>query len=354
MSTITELARQLNLTKSTVSHALNGRPGKMSGETRERILRTARELGYAPNPAARALTASRTGNIGLISRRFNNALYTELLLELAIAVDERGGNLVTCITGRDSEHHGQDHLLHAGAVDGIFAFPYALKGLGEPGSPWMRSPIVFLLSTWEEDRAPSVRFDDASGAAQVATYLWGLGHRRVCYVQGQGPKGEDSSLGRERYRFMRQTWAELGGDPEADFTLIAAQATTEGGRSIASTALEGGLSATAVVTYNDQMAVGFRSVLHDRGVRTPEDVSLIGWNDVDEICGYLTPPLTSVRTCSRMFALAAAELLFERIERRQAKLPPQSIGDADRVRVPVELIVRGTTGPPPRRDATHD
>ena len=276
VATLSQIASQLNLNKSTVSRALNGRTGSMSAETRAQILQVARDLGYVPNPAARALNAARplnaarTGSIGLVSRRFNNALYTALLQELAIAVDARGGNLVSCVTGRTDAHHGQEHLLHAGTVDGILAIPYALPGLDRPDSPWMRRPIVFLLPEWDEDKAPSVRFDDEDGARQVARYLWELRHRRLLLLQGVGPapQSHPSHIGAERYGFLRTAWALLGGDVNR-ITEYCGEATAEGGYAAMRSALAARDNATAIVAYNDQMALGAQRALGEQGMRVP-------------------------------------------------------------------------------------
>jgi DNA-binding LacI/PurR family transcriptional regulator len=340
MSSIKEIAETLNLTPSTVSHALNRRPGKVSEATRRRVFEVARALNYAPNPAARALAAGRTGNIGFVSRHYNNALYIAVFQEIAIAVDERGGNLVTCVTGRETEHHGQDHLLHARIVDGILAVPGALPGLDAPDSPWMRGPVVFLLSGWEESRAPSVRFDDADGAAQVARHLWALGHRRLLFVQGLGVDGGVSGIGRERLGFLRDAWRNRGRAPEADIAERSGYANADGGRAALESALDTRLPFTAVIAYNDQMAVGATAALRARGVRVPEDVSVVGWNDLDDTLSHLSPSLTSVRTGPAALARAAVDLLYRRINR--------SGGDPDapgivRVRVPVQLIQRDST-----------
>jgi len=362
MATITQIAARLNLNKSTVSRALNNRPVSMSDDTRQEILRVAREIGYVPNPAARSLTAARSGNIGLVSRKFNNALYTALLLELAVAVDNRGGNLVSCVTGREAEHHGQEHLLHTGAVDGLLAFPYALPGLDRPGSPWMRRPIVFLLSVWEENLAPSVRFDDRDGARQVAQHLWELGHRKLLLIQGVGPNNVSSTFGVERYVFLREAWATLGGDGDRDIAERAAQATAEGGYEAMQGALAAGEAgpsddrpdaATAIVTYSDQMAQGALRALHEKNVRVPDDVSVVGWNDLDDTAQFLTPALTTVRTSPRELAEAALDLLYRHIEghdKNADTAPDAPEGEdaapsppPDRVRVPVRLVVREST-----------
>ncbi len=346
VATLAQIASQLNLNKSTVSRALNNRAGSMSAATRQEILRVARDLGYVPNPAARALNAARplnavrSGNIGLVSRQFNNALYTALLLELAIAVDARGGTLLACVTGRTEEHHGQEHLLHAGAVDGLLAIPYALPGLADPASPWMRRPIVFLLPEWDEAKAPSVRFHDEDGAAQVARHLWERGHRCLLLLQGTGPQNHPSHIGAERYGFLRAAWALLGGDPARDITEHAGQATAEGGFAAMREALASGTSATAIVAYNDQMALGALRAACERGLRVPGDLSLIGWNDLDEMGQFLTPALTTVRTDPRAFAEAAVALLH-----RQIVAPLSDTVPFSQVRVPVQLILRETTVP---------
>lgn len=340
MSSIKAIAQQLSLTPSTVSHALNRRPGKVSEATRQRVFEVARELNYVPNPAARALAAGQTGNIGFVSRRFNNGLYSALLQEIAITVDERGGNLVTCITGRESEHHGQHHLLHVGAVDGILAVPGALPGLDAPDSPWMRKPVVFVLSGWDEARAPSVRFDDADGAAQVARHLWERGHRQLLWMQGRGVGGELSGMGTERFGFLRAAWRNLGGDPDADIRDCAGYANADGGHVALKSALDANVPFTAVIAYNDQMAIGAHAASHARGKDVPQDVSLVGWNDLEDTQAHLVPALTSVHTSPAALARAAVDLLYQHIHPRDGDAGPTPLA---RIRVPVQLMVRDST-----------
>jgi LacI family transcriptional regulator len=137
---IEEIANRLNLDKSTVSRALNGKPGRMSEATRRRVLDEAAKIGYVPNPMARALARGRTGSVGFVCRQFTDDLYAAVLQAVAVAVDDAGENLVTCITGRDPREEGQASLLHTGRVDGILAIPHALPGLEATDSPWRRAP----------------------------------------------------------------------------------------------------------------------------------------------------------------------------------------------------------------------
>lgn len=341
MATIRDIAGRLGLTASTVSHALNERPGKVGAETRRRIFEVAAELGYAPNPAARALVApGRTGNVGLVSRRYNNALYAAVLEAVAVAVDARGGNLVTCVTDRTGEHHGQERLLHAGSIDGLLAVPGALPGLDAPESPWMRKPIVFLLAAPDDARAAGVGFDEAGGVRSVVAHLRERGHRRMLFLQGLGVDGGVSSIGRARLALLRDEWARSGGETVLD---SAGTATAAGGRAAMLAALDRGDAFTATVAYNDQMAVGALRALADRGLSCPGDVALVGWNDLDDVAAHVTPAaLTSVRLSPAALAAAALDLLYRQIDAPPAErrsLVPAST----HVSVPVELTVRDST-----------
>jgi DNA-binding LacI/PurR family transcriptional regulator len=338
MSSLREVAERLSLTKSTVSHALNHRPGKMSEETRLRILNTAREMGYVPNPAARAINNQRSGNIGLVSRQFNNALYAALLVEIAVAVDERGGNLVTCITGRTTEHHGQDHLLHSQMVDGILAFPRTMSELDHPDSPWMRRPIVFLLPDHQDAIVSTVRFDDADGVAQVVRHLGESGHRRLLFLQGLGPRDEQSYIGEERYACLLERWGAVEGQ---EVLRAEGQATADGGFKAMMAALEAGHAFDSVFAYNDQMAIGALSALKGRGIRVPEDVSLVGWNDLEDTVRHTCPPLTTVHTSPRALVDAALDVLYRQIEARSNNKEP--LLPREHVRVPVQLTRRNST-----------
>lgn len=341
--TVSEIAARLKVDKSTVSRALNERPGRMSSETRQRIVDAAREMGYVPNPAARAINNLRSGNIGVVTRQFNNALYTALLLEIATAVDERGGNLVTCITGRTTELHGQNHLLHSGMVDGIVTFPHTRSSLENPDSPWMKRPIVFLLPDAQEAYASTARFDDAGGVALTLSHLFETGHRRPFYLQGLGPLNEPSYIGGHRLALMTRDWRALTARPDAEIGVEEGQATVEGGYRAMDAAIRSGRimggACDAVICYNDQMAIGALSALHAHGISVPRDISIIGWNDLDESLARTIPPLTTIHASARELSRAALDILYRQIEARAEGRTP----DREHACVPVRLTVREST-----------
>lgn len=350
MPSLKDIAVQLNLTPASVSFALNGRTDKVSEATRQRVLQAARDLNYVPNPAARALISGRTGNIGFVSHHYDNPLFIQLLHEVAVAVDARGDNLLTCVTGRDSRQHGQDQLLHSQVVDGLFAVRHSLPGMNSMDSPWRRLPLVVLFADWGWEESASVRFDDADGAAQVARHLWESGHRAISFVHGRTPVGNVYSFSQDRLRFFQDAWRDGGGQPENDIEVCVSPATAEGGFDAVEALLAGrARSNTAIVVSNDSVAVGAIAALRARGLRVPDDVSLVGWNDLGDMPGYLDPPLTSVRVSLPALARTAVDTLYQRIGSRvgPSVRKPESVPPSTRtgmqVLVPVELIVRAST-----------
>lgn len=347
-SNIEEIANRLNLDKSTVSRALNGKPGRMSEATRRRILDEAARLGYVPNPLARALSHGQTGSIGFVSRPFSDDLYTAVFQAVAIAVDEAETHLVTCITGRDTSRHGQTALLHPGRVDGLLAIPDTLPGLDSKDSPWRSVPLVLLLPSRPLPDVPSVSFDDADGIFKVAEHLWQLGHRWILYLQGIGEGGRPLDSGRRRFAGLRAAWRGFGADPDQYIAEVPGPTVSAGGFHAVQEAHRRGTPFTAVVAYNDQMAHGATAALYGAGLLIPEEVSVVGWNDLDDENDFTYPPLTSVRVSPRDLATNALTVLNQQIAPVTTEAPTkQKRPAAEQIALPVQLVIRSSTATAP-------
>ncbi|MGP2440360.1 LacI family DNA-binding transcriptional regulator [Streptomyces sp. JW3] len=320
-----DVARRAGVSKQTVSRVLNEHPA-VRPETREAVREAMRELGYRPSRSARSLASGRTRMLGVIS--FDAARYGPAAILAAVdTAGQKAGYLVSSIAldtaDRDTVVAAVDRLSAEGA-DGVIAIaPQRWVGpaLAATG---LAAPLVVL------DDTPAVVGDSGSGAREATGHLLSLGHRTVHHIAG--PAGWTSA--ELRLAAWRAALAAAGAEvPQPLVGDWSADAGYELGRRLARrTAL------TAVFVSNDQMALGVLHALHEAGRPVPGEVSVVGYDDIPEAAHFL-PPLTTVRTDFAEIGTRALRLLLDRIDGAE---PPPS--DA---RVPAELVVRRSSGPPP-------
>lgn len=328
--TLADLARGLGVARSTVSRALRDDP-RIGAATRDRVHRLANSLGYRPNAAARALTRGRTSVIGLLFPRssaqvFANPYFSELLLGVSSRAEGAGYALLLSTEPRPDF----GAWLREERVDGMILLGSSVRQADLP----ILTPLVArgqaVVSVHAPPRAlhvPSIGSNERAGVWQALAHLQQLGHRRVAFLAG--PRG--SRYAEHRVRAYRTGVTTFG--LEADRGLVSAtDDTRQGGSAAIAKLLQAGVDFTAVMADNDLVALGAVAALEDVGLRVPDDVSVIGFDDT-AVAGLVRPGLTSVRQPVRQLG----ELAFDALERRMA-------GEkVDSVRLATRLIVRGTT-----------
>ncbi|GLY01355.1 MULTISPECIES: LacI family DNA-binding transcriptional regulator [Actinoplanes] len=343
--TLQTIADQVGVSRMTVSNAFS-RPDQLSPALRERILATAQDLGYVgPDPTARALAKGTTGAVGILltdSLRyaFNDLVAGVFLTAIAEELTPTG-LAITLLTST-----GSGDLIPARdvAIDG--ALVYSCDPTSEAVS-WLRRrnlPMVFVDQVPADD-VPSVNIADREGARAAARHLLDLGHRRIAIVtNGQnGPYGFVSAADphAEGYasRERRLGWLDelrpAGIDPVIVRHPLEA---TEDLRRDARTLLGGADRPTAVLCFSDVTAVAVRQAADDLGLRVPDDLSLVGFDD-GPLATQLQPALTTVRQDVAEKGRVAAAALIEAI--RQGRNDP-----APQVRLPTTLVIRESTAPP--------
>ncbi|WP_211234785.1 LacI family DNA-binding transcriptional regulator [Glycomyces arizonensis] len=331
---MTDVARLAGVSQKTVSRVVNNER-YVSAEAREKVLRAARELGFRPNTAARALITGRFGRIGVVS--LGTALYgpASLLVAFERATRAAGFSVIVANTAAgepDSIQSGIDWLLEQG-VDGIV--------ISEPideGQRLRLDPAVPVISFGSALGVPPERVvpSGASAAAvgRAATeHLLDLGHRRVWHIAGP----QRWWAARERREGWREAHLDRDLEPPPHF---------EGDWSPASGHKAAALlpaEATAVFCANDDMAIGCIRALAEAGRRVPGDVSVVGFDDIP-VAAYLTVPLTTVRQDFEGSAALALDALM-RLLGGEAPLP----GPEDDAEPRRRLVVRSSTAPPPTR-----
>jgi DNA-binding LacI/PurR family transcriptional regulator len=326
-----DVARLAGVSKQTVSRVLNDHPA-VRAETRAAVVEAMRTLGYRPSRSARSLASGRTRMLGVMS--FDAARYGPASILTAINTAAQGaGYLVSSIAldtaDRDTVLRALDTLSAEGA-DGVIAIA-PQRGVGNALAETRLATPMVVLENDLGGRAPLVTADSRAGARAATGHLLRLGHATVHHIAG--PTGWTSA--EVRLDSWRATLAEAGagvpdpllGDWSADSGYVL-------GRRLAERP-----EVTAVFASNDQMALGLLRALHEAGRRVPEDVSVVGYDDIPE-AAHLLPPLTTVRTDFGEIGRRALRLLLDRIDGiAEPRTEPV---------VPVELVVRRSTGPAPR------
>jgi LacI family transcriptional regulator len=338
--TIRELARLSGVSVGTVSRALNGY-ADVRPETRERIARLARELDYTPAAAARSLVTQRSHVIGVFLETgeghpdLQHPFFHEVLGGLKQRVGSEGFDLLLFASERPGNGYGPHSYLKRArhhSVDGV-----ALIGLN-PEDPEVRRLVraelacVGIDMELEGPRVEVVMSDNEAGARAAVEHLVGLGHRRIATITGM----LDSRPGADRLRGYR-TAVQAAGLAYRDEYVAYGDFYAESGREAATRLLALAEPPTAIFAAADMMAIGAVLAAAELGLSVPKDVSIVGFDDI-QLAPHLNPPLTTLRQDKLGLGAAAGEALIARIA-----------GDSDRSplrTLPVELVVRGSTGPP--------
>jgi len=339
---IADVAREAGVSKTAVSFAFNS-PDRLAPETARRIRRTAEALGYTPHPVARMLSQRETLTIGVLTPQalsviFSNPFFASFSEGVAFAAEASGYALHFI-----SPLHGSlARALSRATVDGVVAV-----GLSDdhPEVEQIRRagvPMVLVDSTALPE-LESVGVDDVGGARLAAEHLIGLGHRDVVIlgVEPPVPSGSMDPAGVTARRLggYRAAFAEAG-VVVSDERFFVGIATIDGGAAALDRAWDAGLRPTAVLAMSDAMAIGAIHALRAKGLAIPDDVSVVGFDDI-VLAPHVDPPLTTVHQPIRRKGEEAVGLLL-------AIIGPggTSAGHAPEHRhLPTGLIIRASSGP---------
>jgi DNA-binding LacI/PurR family transcriptional regulator len=322
-----DVARLAGVSGQTVSRVANGRDN-VDAATRERVLAAMRELGYRPNRAARALRSGQFRSIAVIVFELSSFGTTRSLDAIANAATARGYavNLMPVLAATQERLSNAFSELDEQAVDGavILIEAHLLDEIALPET----LPVVVVDSSALFDY-PIVDTDQAQGARQATEHLLDLGHETVWHVSGP-PKS---------YSAMRRqaSWEEtLIGRGRPVPSALAGDWSVGSGYS-AGLELARNDEVTAVFAGNDQMALGVLHALHEHGRRIPDDVSVVGFDDMEE-SAHFWPPLTTIRQSFVEVGRATVDALIDEIQSGEHHHEP--------VRIGTELVVRKSTAPP--------
>ncbi|MBN9201419.1 MAG: LacI family DNA-binding transcriptional regulator [Microbacterium chocolatum] len=330
MVTVHDVAARSGVSIATVSRTLRV-PHRVSGDTRDRVLAAIEELGYRPNRAAASLRRGRTGVIAFVVPDIENPYFASLTKGAQAASRARGYGLVVVDTTESAEVESEEIRALRSQIDGIILVSSRLPD--EQLLEVAEGAVSVLINRDLGDRSPatpSVAIDEAAASDAAVAHLAELGHRRLAYVGGPAHSWSQE----RRARGVRDAVAARPGLTLAELADVVP--TAAGGRAVADAVLGGGV--TAVLAYNDLVALGLLAEWGERGVRVPEDISLVGFDNTF-VAELSSPLLTSVGTDLRDAGEAAVELLLQRVEATDSDAPA-----AYRTLRP-ELVVRASTAP---------
>jgi len=327
---LTDVARHAGVSPQTVSRVSNGGSGVLE-PTRRRVLASMAALRYRPNSAARALKRGSFRSIAVVLSTLDSTGNTRLLrgvVESAVPAGYTVTVLTVDMQSRESLD-GASLRLHEAAVDGVILVAEAESAGVLPLDQFSDDPLVIVASR-EREAFAVVDSDQAGGTRSAVRHLLGLGHETVHHVMG----AETSHAARRRMEEWRAALDEEGREiPAVVRGDWSADSGFEAGMELAS---EPGV--TAVFVANDEMALGLLRAFGQRGIRVPQDVSVVGFDDLST-AGNFPPPLTTVRQD------------FDEIGRRSVQRVLAQVGgepwEPGLDLVPTELVVRESTGPAP-------
>jgi LacI family transcriptional regulator len=333
--TIRDVARVANVHPGTVSRALNARTRTLvNPETAERVLRAAQDLGYRPNSIARGLKTNRSYTVGVLIPDMTNPLFPPIMRGIEDRLGESGYTLLTVNTDNDAERE-RSHVeaLLARQVDGFIAATARLdvELLAEVAAGGV--PVILVNRSLENGSLPAVTVDDHQGIALAVEHVVALGHRRIGHVGG--PQNVSTGHGRHLGFLEAMSAAGLEAPPER-ITFADAYSETAG-LAACEQLLDREPDITAIIAANDRLAIGCCDSFDRRGLSCPDQISIVGFNDMP-LVDRLHPPLTTVRIPQREIGEAAADLLLT------------SLGDGppptEQILLEPELVIRGSTQAP--------
>jgi DNA-binding LacI/PurR family transcriptional regulator len=336
--TIAEVARSAKVAASTVSRVLNG--GYASPDVKARVEKVMNQLGYTPSPTARNLKMGRSGIIGLVVESTQGFWFTEILQGVEEELSDKRISVALCSLALTGEYDSSavEAWITERRIDGIiFCRSSKTERLLVQKAQDAGLPVVFIAPDDTFRKGHAVRARNRDAGHDVAEHLVKLGHKRVAFAGG--PRVSLDS--RDRLQGLQDGLLENGIKLDEEHVTFGDSYRPESGMVYAEKwlAMPRSKAPTAVVTGNDAMALGFLRAVQSRGVKVPEDVSVVGFDGVPE-GGLWWPGLTSALQPARQMGREACRAVLECIETKETP-------EGTALEMPMELVVRESTGPAP-------
>jgi LacI family transcriptional regulator len=330
--TLAKVAHRARVSAATVSRVLNN-TGRVGESTRSRVLRAVEELKYQPDLHARTLARGRSRTLGLIVSNLGNPFFLEIFRTLEGDAHERGLEVEVANT----DYSPEQLLTHVRLMRGRRVAGLAL--IVSETSPGLadlladsRMPLVLFDEPTTAANAVNITVDYARGTRRVVEYLYSLGHRALAFV-GHHTALEPLDVRRRTFRETVQSCCV-----NALSTTVADEDSPEGGRRATQYLLGTGFAPTAIVCVNDLMALGVLKAVRQAGLRVPEDVSVVGCDNIS-LSEFAHPPLSTIHIPRDRIGHIISQALMP----TDGSFPV--LGRA--IEIPPELLLRDSTGPPP-------
>jgi DNA-binding LacI/PurR family transcriptional regulator len=326
--TIYDISKETGFSPTTVSKAFNNYPD-ISSKTKQKILDKAKELGYIPNSHARTLITKKSWTIGvLFDEKLNigikHPIFSAIIESFKKSIESKGYDLL--FISKDIGNTKISYLEHCKIrdIDGVIIISSNFKN--REIQELIDSDIPCVLMDEEDDKASTVNSDNLRGCFLAIEYLYSLGHRKIAHIHGS----LDTYAGDMRKKGYIKAIEKVGLDIKEDYMVDGGYFTYDGGYKAMETLLSLDDIPTAVFVAGDYMAVGAISAIKEKGLRVPQDISIIGYDDI-EICKYITPKLATIRQDTELIGENASTVLINSIGNKSTR---------SSVIVPVELIRR--------------
>ncbi|GAW50360.1 MULTISPECIES: LacI family DNA-binding transcriptional regulator [unclassified Nocardioides] len=307
-ASVKDVAAAAGVSLGTVSNVLN-RPDRVSPDTRERVLRAMAELGFVRNESARQLRAGSSRTLAYVMLDASNPFFIDIAQGIDTAAEAVGLSLVLC-NSRSLAEREQSHLalLEQQRVQGILITPVDPDAASLDDVARRGTPVVLVDRTRADQKFCSVAVDDVLGGQRAVEHLIDRGHTRVAFVGGPTTLGPV----RDRWRGAQDAWAAAGlpaeGLVEVTTTGLTVAEGREAGQRLAG--MPAPRRPTAAFCANDLTALGLLQQATSSGLRVPEELALVGYDDID-FAGAAAVPLTSVRQPRQELGCTAAELVLD-------------------------------------------
>lgn len=335
MVTIKDVARRAGVSVATVSRVMN-KSGPVSPEASERIHEAAAALHYVPHGGARSLITSKTSTIGVLLPDLYGGFFSEMIRGIDQTAQQHGYHLL--LSGSHNRKNEMEAAMRAmrGRTDGLIAMSphFDAATLVENLPPSL--PVILLSCDATDDEYQVIAIDNTGGAESMVRHLLDLGHRRIAMVMGE--KGHFDTG--ERVQGYRNALLEAGVDLDPQYEAQGDFSEASGHRAVQEL-LALAEPPTAIFCANDSMAIGGLCAVHDAGLRVPDDVTVVGFDDIP-LAHYLSPPLSSVH-------VPVFEMGARAVTRLIAALKGEPVSERRHERLPTHLVVRSSCSPPPVR-----
>ncbi len=334
--TIADIARLANVSKATVSIALNGKPG-ISEQTRAKVMEIVQKFGYRPSHVARSLSTRKTKTIGLLIKEIVNPYYARIVKGVFDGCTVNGYTVLLASSELEphKEKQGIETMIDYG-VDGLIISP--LQGEGVDFSYLVHLlhenyPLV-MLNNIQNYATHVVDIDNVKAAYDAVVYLIGLGHKKIAYFMGPALSVHNA----ERLQGYRQALIDHQ-LPLSQNLIVEAGSYIENGYQAGKRVFDSHADIpTAVLCYNDLVSIGLANALFEMNLAIPDQVSIIGFDDID-FCRSFRVPLTSVRVPAYEIGRTAAQLLIQNINK------VRDTTGYEKVILPAELVKRNSCAP---------